>query len=280
MSRLNLSDDLFNKYNRLQNSIKGMCRAIIAFSGGVDSSLVAFVTNQELGENALAVTSGSRSIKRSDLQLTKDLAKKWGLNHRVVFTDELSKSKYQANPINRCFYCKASLYSTLSEIASNEDYPVILNGTNVDDLSDHRPGLMVAEDFKVRSPLVEAEFYKQDIRKLARYLGMENAEKPQAACLASRVPYGSGITEDILNQIEQAENVLADLGFTQFRVRHHGEVARIELIPSEMHRALDIGEQLQFKIRACGYRFISLDLSGFRSGSLNEGVIEAVHLES
>ncbi len=273
-----LSADLDRKYEKLRNTLQSMKRVIVAFSGGIDSSLVAFVANEELRDNALVVTSASKSLKRSDLALTHDLASKWGLNHRVVLTDELSKQGYRSNPVNRCFYCKTSLYSLLASIAQEEDYPFIVNGTNADDLGDHRPGLIAADDYNVRSPLVEAEFVKQDIRSLASHLGLENADKPQAACLSSRVPYGTSIDESILDQIESAENQLFDLGFEQFRVRHHGDVARLEIPANEMAKALELNSTISEKIRACGYRFVALDLAGFKSGSLNQGILDVVQV--
>tara|TARA_B100000809_G_scaffold248376_1_gene278397 strand:+ start:7136 stop:7993 length:858 start_codon:yes stop_codon:yes gene_type:complete len=273
-----LTKELADKHRSLCENIGSLGRVVVAFSGGIDSSLVAHVAASELGENALIATSGSASLKRSDLSLTQHLADRWKLNHRVITTDELSKTEYRANPTNRCFYCKTSLYAALQEIAEKERYDYILNGTNTDDLGDHRPGLQAANDFNIRSPLVETGFCKSDIRALAEHLGLENAQKPQAACLSSRFPYGSHITQERLAQVEAAEDVLAALGFTQYRVRHHDEVARIEIVAQEMPRAIEVAALLDERVRACGYRFVSLDLGGFRSGALNEGVIPTVQI--
>lgn len=270
--------ELAKKYDALKAYVSRFDSALIAFSGGIDSSLVAFVTAEQLGSRALAVTSGSASLKRSDLTLAKHLAVEWGMEHRVIVTDELSKSDYRANPINRCFHCKTSLYQSLAGIADAEGFDVVFNGTNTDDLGDHRPGLIAADDFHVQSPLVEVGFAKPDIRALATHLGLENAQKPQAACLSSRFPYGSHITEERLAQVEAAEDALAELGFTQFRVRHHEEVARLELLPEEFPLAIELAETLQRRIKACGFRFVAMDLVGFRSGALNEGLIKAVTL--
>ena len=266
------------KYEKLKRRIAAFDSAIVAFSGGVDSSLVAYVTAEVLGPRALAVTSGSKSLKRSDLHLAVELADKWGMQHRVIVTDELSKPDYRANPIDRCFHCKSSLYAALTAIAREEGYAMIFSGTNCDDLGDHRPGLKAADDHGVTAPLVEAGFGKADIRALAAELGLDNAQKPQSACLSSRFPYGTAIDENRLAQVEQAEDVLASFGFTQFRIRHHGDVARLELLPDEIPAALDRAADIESAIRACGYRFVAVDLRGFRSGSLNEGMVKVVNL--
>lgn len=268
-----LTSDLERKYGLLRNAIRAHGRVIVAFSGGVDSSLVAYVAAETLGADALAVTSGSKSLKRSDLKLTTELAEKWGMQHRIIVTDELDKADYRANHVDRCFHCKTSLYDALDGISAELGGAKVLNGTNCDDLGDHRPGLVAADEHDVGSPLVEAGFTKTDIRALATHLGLDNAAKPQAACLSSRFPYGSHITEERLEQVERAENVLAELGFSQYRVRHHEDVARLELLADEMHRALEMAEEIERRIKACGYRFVAMDLTGFRSGSLNQGVI-------
>ena len=273
-----MNDVLAAKYEKLQADIRALGRVLVAFSGGVDSSLVAHVAAATLGENALAVTSGSKSLKRSDLKLAGELAEKWGMRHRVIVTDEVANPAYRANPVNRCFHCKTSLYDALARIASEEGFDHILNGTNADDLGDHRPGLQAAANYRVVAPLVDAGFHKADVRALAAELGMENAQKPQAACLSSRFPYGSHITEARLAQVEAAEDALADLGFSQFRVRHHEEVARIELVASELPRALELREEVERRVKDAGYRYVAVDLGGFRSGSLNEGLIDVVQV--
>ena len=274
-----LPGELSAKLDAIRASLGAMDSALVAYSGGVDSSLVAFLAAEVLGAKALAVTSGSASLKRSDLALAKQLADDWGMRHRVIVTDELSKPDYRANPVNRCFHCKTSLYTALASIARQEGYAEILNGTNTDDLGDHRPGLIAAQNFAVRSPLVEASVDKAGVRALAAHLGLDNAGKPQSACLSSRFPYGASINTERLAQVERAEECVARLGFAEFRVRHHEDVARLEIGAGELQRALELRDALQAEIQACGYRFVALDLGGFRSGALNEGIIEAVNIE-
>jgi pyridinium-3,5-biscarboxylic acid mononucleotide sulfurtransferase len=270
------------KYNALKTHLVQYDSVIIAFSGGIDSSLVAYVAGEVLGKDALAVTSASASLKRADLALAEKLADDWGIQHQVIVTDELSKPEYRANPTNRCFHCKTSLYTYLDHMAEELDIQIVLNGTNLDDLGDHRPGLVAAENFEVRSPLVECGFHKADIRELAHALGLENAEKPQAACLSSRFPYGTHITQALLAQVETAEDIMADLGFSQFRVRHHGEVARLEIPANELARATELAETINTRIKQTGYTYVALDLGGFRSGSLNDslasGEIQVVNI--
>lgn len=276
-----MNDVLAAKYEALKARIGACGRVVVAFSGGVDSSLVARVAAEVLGDAALAVTSGSQSLKRSDLALAGELAARWGMRHRVIVTDEVANPRYRANPANRCFYCKTTLYEALARIAAEEDAEgrcSILNGTNLDDLGDHRPGLVAAENHDVASPLVDAGFRKADVRALAAHLGMENASKPQAACLSSRFPYGSRITEARLAQVEAAEDALAELGFGQLRVRHHEDVARLELPAEELPRAVAQREEVERRIKAVGYRYVALDLGGFRSGSLNDALIDVVQV--
>lgn len=276
--------EIEQKYQALKANIAQYSSAIIAFSGGIDSSLVAFVAGEVLAQNALAVTSASASLKRADLLLAKELAGEWGIRHKVIVTDELANPEYRANPANRCFYCKSSLYTFLEKMSQSEKVEVVLNGTNTDDLGDHRPGLVAADNYEVRSPLAECEFNKADIRQLALELGLRNHNKPQAACLSSRFPYGTEITLDLLAKVEAAEEVLSDLGFDQCRVRHHGDVARLEIPKAQLAQAMDKAEELQQRISAAGYHYVALDLGGFQSGSLNkalnEGQIQVVNVHT
>lgn len=270
--RAGLSPDLERKQQALRARLRGFGSAITAFSGGIDSSLVAYLAHAELGGRALAVTSRSASLTREDYDLTRALAAEWGMPYRSIQTQELDNPRYRANPVDRCYFCKSTLYADLAALARAEGYAAILNGTNADDLGDHRPGLKAAEEFAVRSPLLECGFAKADIRALAAHLGLRNAAKPQAACLSSRVPYGFSISIPVLSQIERAEQVLRRLGFTQLRVRHHDQIARIEVPPEDFPRVLEQREAIERGLRELGYRYVTLDLKGFRSGSLNEGL--------
>ncbi len=261
---------LDDKLAQLKQTISDMGTVVVALSGGVDSSLVAFVAHEVLGDRALAVTSGSTALKRADLALTQALTAEWGMRHRVIETREMSNADYRANPINRCYFCKSTLYDELAEIAREQGHALIVNGSNLDDERDYRPGLQAMRERGVRAPLAECRFRKGDIRAAARQLGIRTADKPQAACLSSRVPYGTSITPAILAQIEAAEAILAGLGFSQFRARHHGAVARLELLPEEFEQALRVRDELLSGIKDCGYAFVALDLGGFESGALNK----------
>lgn len=247
---------------------------VVAFSAGVDSTLVAKVAHDELGRQALAVTSESPSVPPRELDEARELARVLGLRHRVVPTHEAEHVDYMANPINRCYFCKTELYTELRGVALEVGARCVLNGLNVDDLGDYRPGIAAAQEYGVRSPLQEVGLTKPEIRALARELGLPNWDKPALACLSSRVPYGQVITVEKLSQIDQAEQYLRGLGFRQVRVRHHDQVARIELPPGDLPRvfAQGLAEPIAQHLRTLGFRYVTLDLQGYRTGSLNEGV--------
>jgi pyridinium-3,5-biscarboxylic acid mononucleotide sulfurtransferase len=255
----------------LQGVIRGYESVVVAFSAGADSTLVAKVAADVLGERALAVTSASESLAERELAEALEYAESLGINHRVIYTRELQNPDYLANPTNRCYHCKTELYDHLVELARQEGYRHVANGLNLDDLGDYRPGLQAAKEHDVRAPLQEAGLTKPDVRAISRLLDVPTWDKPAMACLSSRVPYGESITGEKLRQIDQAEQVIRDLGYRQLRVRHHGQVARIELPADQLvqfvseHAAL-VSERL----KALGFLYVTLDLGGFRSGSMND----------
>ncbi len=248
--------------------------AVIAYSGGVDSALVLCLAYQELGERALGVTAHSASVPAREREAAEHFAKEIGARHRIVETGEVELPDYQKNPSNRCFYCKTELYTHLIQVAKEESFSTVLNGTNCDDLGDHRPGLNAADDFKVKSPLVEAGMTKQDVRALSRKLGLPLWEKPASPCLASRIPYGQEVTREKLLMVEQAEDYLLSLGYSELRVRHFGSTARIELPTHEIEsmRESSRWQDTVHRLTQIGFKEVELDEEGFRSGKLNASV--------
>ena len=268
---------LEQKTKKIKSLILEMDSALVAFSGGVDSTLVLALAHDVLGEKALAVTAQSASMPDREMKACHQLAKEIGVKHLVVKTEEMSNPNYRANPANRCYHCKTELYSSLKKVAQQENILNILNGTNTDDLGDYRPGLDSAREQGVRSPLVEAEFNKQEVRELSRKMEISVWDKPAMACLSSRIPYGQPVTEEKLAMIEQAEDVLLSLGFEQIRVRHHGDLARIELGKNEMPHYLNnekIQKIVQEKFKVLGFLTVVLDPEGYRMGSLNSALLE------
>lgn len=243
-----------------------------ALSGGIDSTLVAAAARRALGRDAAPAAVGdSRSLPRRELQEVRQLAQQLDLHLIEVKPGEQLDPDYQKNAGDRCYFCKTHLYDTLQDTARRLGITMIANGTNLDDQGDHRPGLRAADEADVISPLVEAQLNKQDVRDVARILGLPNWDKPAAACLASRLPYGTPVTAERLDQVERAENALADLGFTGFRVRHHEDVARLELPLDQLGRLMETNmrERVVAELKDAGYVYVSLDLEGFRSGSGN-----------
>lgn len=255
--------------DRLARWMEAWESAVIAYSGGVDSAVVLAAATRVMGSRAVGCIGHSPSYPQRELRSALALADGLGARCRLVNTQEHLDPRYAANPGNRCYFCKTELYQRLESVAVEESAAVILDGTNASDLSGHRPGYQAARERGVRSPLAELGIAKDAVRRLARALDLAVWDKPASPCLASRVPTGIPIVPALLSRIERAENVLADLGFTDFRVRHHGEVARIELPPDALAAAVEHRLAIVEGIRAAGYRFVSLDLAGLRSGSLS-----------
>lgn len=241
---------------------------VVAFSGGVDSSLVAWAANDVLGDEALCVTAVSPSLATDEAADCAALAEEWGLAWQTVETDEMSRAAYRTNDPDRCFHCKSALMDRLEPLAAEREAVVVL-GVNLDDLGDHRPGQQAADERGARFPLVEAGFSKADVRRVSEALGLRTWDKPAAACLASRVPYGTQVTVPLLARLDRAEAALRRLGFGQLRVRDYGDTARIELPLDDLAEAVRQREAVVEAVRGVGYRYVTLDLEGFRSGNLN-----------
>lgn len=264
-----LSPALSSKLTALRQLVRQWDSVLVAYSGGVDSALVMVVAHQELGDNSLACIGISPSYPAREMRSAIEFAKSLNMPYRLVNTEEYLDENYAANPDNRCYFCKSELHNHLHTIAVEEGWAVVLDGANTDDLGDYRPGMNAARERNVRSPLIEVEITKAEVRAIARHLGMPLWDKPAMACLSSRVPHGTAITPELLRQIEAAEDVMVDLGFKQFRVRHHNDIARIEVPTDDFARVLTHYAVITERIRTTGYRFVTLDLAGFRSGSLN-----------
>lgn len=262
-----MTPSLSEKLAAFRLIIRDCGSALVAYSGGVDSALVLAVAHQELGERALGCIGDSPSYPRRELRDAVAWVEQFGAPYRIINTLEHADENYAANPTNRCYFCKSELYNRLRSVAREEGWKAILDGNHLDDLADHVNGMTAARERGVRSPLLEASIRKSEVRELARELGLPVWDKPAMACLSSRVPHDTPITPKLLKQIETAEDVLAGLGFRQFRVRHHGELARIELPGEDIPRAFELRDRIASKIQATGYRYVTLDLAGFRTVS-------------
>jgi uncharacterized protein len=259
------------KLDRLVGHLEALGSAVVAFSGGTDSTLVAWAAQRALGDRALAVTALSESLSTADAESTRALARRIGVAHEEISYSELAIPGYAENGPDRCYLCKGELFRRLAELARGREYSTVVDGTNADDTSDYRPGRRAAEELAVRSPLVELGWSKTGVREALKELDLPVWDKPSSPCLSSRVPYGDPITREKLEQIGRAEAALRELGFRELRVRHHGSTARIELPKAEMARVLADGlaDEIVRRVRAVGFAFVALDLEGLRSGSLN-----------
>lgn len=274
MADTNVAADLDAKLERLRALLRSMRRTLVAFSGGVDSSFLLRVAAEELGADVVALTTRSPTEVDEDYETAVLLASELGVRHEIIDADELEIPGYAENPINRCFFCKANLYDICRREAPRLGIDHIADGANVDDLGDYRPGLQAADDYEIRHPLVEAGLTKTDIRALSRRFGLPTWDKPSSPCLSSRFPYGTRITRPALDQVAAGEKVLRDLGFRECRVRYHEKVARIEVPAAEIARLAqdDVRLQVVAALRGLGFAYVTIDLQGFRSGSLNETI--------
>ncbi len=270
---------IYEKFDKLKSNISSLQRVAVAFSGGVDSAFLLKVAVDVLGEDVVAITAHSSTYPERELNEAIDFAKCYSIRQRVIVSEELEVEGFSDNPVNRCYICKNELYNKIKEIAKEEGAKYILEGSNYDDLGDFRPGMQAVSEHGILSPLRDALLTKKEIRLLSKEMGLKTWNKQAFACLSSRFPYGEKITHERLRMIDKAEQFLLDLGFTQVRVRFHKDIARIEISQEQFEKMLDIGlrEKIYKEFKDIGFMYTALDLKGYRTGSLNEGL--KIHLE-
>lgn len=266
------SQILNSKYEKLKEYIASLGSVAIAFSSGVDSTFLLYAAKEALGDNAIAITAASHSFPERELKEAKAICEKYGVKHYVIRTDELSIEGFSQNPPNRCYICKKEIFGKIIAKANEHGITQILEGSNLDDNGDYRPGLLAIKELGIKSPLREVGFTKAQIRELSKELTLSTWEKQSFACLASRFPYGDVITKEKLNRVDKSEQLLLDMGFKQFRVRIHGDVARIEIDPSEFDKFMEEAVRVQVykKFKEYGFGYVALDILGYRTGSMNE----------